>query len=75
MHAQRIQAIFEKDIKDFMKNMMLSTMPTLPIIIALIFSISGKELEELPLAVLYLIVGTVFSAVTSTCIDYDGRRK
>lgn len=66
MNIQRIQAIFEKDIKDFMKNMMLLMMPTIPVIIALLYSSFGEGDEELPLFMLYLIVGMTFSAVTST---------
>lgn len=66
MNIQRIQAIFEKDIKDFMKNMMLLMMPTITVIIALLYSSFGEGDEELPLFMLYLIVGMTFSAVTST---------
>lgn len=66
MNIQRINAIFEKDIKDFMKNMMLSVMPLLPIIFALLFD--SMTDEELPLIMLYMIVGVTFSAVTSTCM-------
>ncbi|MFD1361837.1 ABC transporter permease [Lentibacillus salinarum] len=66
MNVQRISAIFEKDIKDFMKNMMLLTMPLTPVILALIYDQMG--IEEFPLTLLYLIVGVTFSAVTSTCM-------
>lgn len=68
MNVQRIQAIFEKDIKDFMKNMMLLMMPVIPVILALLYSRLGGGGEELPLFMLYLIVGVTFSAVTSSCM-------
>lgn len=64
MSIQRITAIFEKDIKDFMRNMMLLMMPIIPVILALIYTRIGDG--ELPIEVVYLIVGVTFSAVTST---------
>ncbi|WP_100009807.1 ABC transporter permease [Lentibacillus sediminis] len=67
MNVQRISAIFEKDLKDFMKNMMLLTMPAIPIVLGLLYQRIGGD-EELPLALLYLIVGVTFSSVTSTMI-------
>ncbi|WP_174614253.1 ABC transporter permease [Virgibacillus ihumii] len=67
MNVQRIQAIFEKDIKDFMKNMMLLMMPVISVILALLYSRLGGE-EQLPLFMLYVIVGVVFSTVTSTAM-------
>ncbi|SHN34120.1 ABC transporter permease [Gracilibacillus kekensis] len=65
MNTQRIGAIFEKDFKDFMKNMMLLTMPVIPIILAIIYSRLGDG-EELPIPMLYLIVGVTFSSVTAS---------
>ncbi|SFB22032.1 ABC-2 type transport system permease protein [Lentibacillus halodurans] len=67
MNIQRISAIFEKDIKDFMKNMMLLTMPIIPVVLALIYDRMGDG-EELPLMLIYLIVGVTFSAVTASCM-------
>ncbi|MDL4839907.1 ABC transporter permease [Aquibacillus rhizosphaerae] len=67
MNAQRISAIFEKDIKDFMKNMMLLMMPVIPIILALLYKQLGGE-EGLPIPMLYLIVGVTFSSVTASCM-------
>ncbi|PAV28599.1 hypothetical protein CIL05_14980 [Virgibacillus profundi] len=63
MNIQRISAIFEKDIKDFMKNMMLLTMPLIPVALALMYTRMGDG--EFPLSLLYFIVGVTFSAVTS----------
>ncbi|CDQ41294.1 ABC transporter permease [Virgibacillus salexigens] len=66
MNIQRISAIFEKDIKDFMKNMMLLVLPVIPIVTALMFDGIGED--KLPLALSYVIVGGTFSTVTSSCI-------
>lgn len=38
MKMNRVMAIAEKDFKEFMRNMMLLTMPILPIVMSLIFS-------------------------------------
>src|SRR5699024_6483346 len=66
MQIARIQAIFEKDIKDFMKNTMTIFMPTVPIIIAFFYSRMGNSMEEeLPLMIVYLVVGIAFSSVTT----------
>lgn len=69
MNFQRISAIFEKDIKDFMKNTMLIFMPIIPIFLALMYSRMGDGQEEaLPLFIIYLVVGITFSSVTSGLI-------
>lgn len=64
MNIQRISAVFEKDMKDFMKNLMLLMMPGIPIILALMYTRMNDE--ELPVAMIYIIVGVTFSAVTSS---------
>ena len=64
MNIQRIGAIFEKDMKDFTKNMMLLTMPLIPVILALIYNRMSDE--GLGTFLSYLIVGLTFSSVTST---------
>ncbi|MDY0404371.1 hypothetical protein P5G51_002125 [Virgibacillus sp. 179-BFC.A HS] len=64
MNVQRIQAIFEKDMKDFMKNTMMFFTPLLPVILAVFYSRLGEG-EEMPLMMIYLIVGVTYSAVTS----------
>lgn len=66
MNIRRINAIFEKDIKDFVKNMMLLVMPLLPVLLALFYD--RMPVEGLSLMTLYVIVGITFSAVTSTCM-------
>lgn len=69
MNVQRISAIFEKDLKDFMKNMMLLTMPAIPIVLALMYQRIGAGVGEgIPIEMLYIIVGVTFSAVTSVMI-------
>lgn len=67
MNIQRIAAIFEKDLKEFMKNSMLFFMPLLPIILAIFYGRMGAE-EEMPAMVIYIVVGITFSAVTSACM-------
>jgi len=67
MHIQRISAIFEKDMKDFMKNVMLLMMPVVPIILALLFARMGGD-GEIAIQQLYMIVGITYSTVTSTII-------
>ncbi|WP_240458764.1 MULTISPECIES: ABC transporter permease [Virgibacillus] len=67
MNIQRISAIFEKDIKDFMKNMMLLMMPLIPIGLALLYKQMSNG-EEFPIYFLYLNVGIAYSSVTSTCM-------
>jgi len=67
MNMLRIGAIFEKDLKDFMKNMMLIFMPVLPILLAALYSRVGEG-EEIPLFMVYLVIGTTFTAVTYSCL-------
>lgn len=64
MNTQRIGAIFEKDLKEFRKNMMLLMMPVIPIFLAFMYSRMGEG--ELPIFLLYLIVGATYSAVTTS---------
>lgn len=67
MNIKRIGAIFEKDLKDFMKNMMLILMPVVPIVLSLFYRQMGVG-EEMPLSIIYIIVGVVFTTVTANCI-------
>src|SRR5690625_4850328 len=67
MNAQRIMAIFEKDVKDFLKNTSLIFMPALPIILALLYSQMGGD-EEMPLFIVYLVVGTAFAVIPAGCM-------
>ena len=69
MNISRISAIFEKDLKDFMKNMMLFFMPILPILLAAMYSRIGGE-EEMPLAMIYVVIGTALAGVTYTCLAF-----
>lgn len=67
MSMRRIMAIFEKDLKDFMKNTMLVFMPGIPLILAIMYSqMSGDE--EMPLMISYMVVGTTFASVTAALI-------
>lgn len=66
MQMARILAIFEKDLKDFMKNMSLIFMPILPIILAVLYARIGSSIgEAMPLMMIYIIVGTTYAAVTA----------
>ncbi len=66
MQVARIQAIFEKDIKDFMKNSMTVFMPIVPIILAILYSRMGSGTdEEMPLMMVYLVIGIAYSTVTT----------
>lgn len=66
MQLTRIQAIFEKDIKDFMKNTMTIFMPIIPIFLAIIYSRMGEGMgEEMPLLIIYIVVGICYASVTT----------
>src|SRR5690625_1768225 len=67
MNLQRINAIFEKDMKDFMKNTALLFMPVTPILLAVLYSQMGEG-EAMPIYVVYLVVGVAFSTTTSGLI-------
>lgn len=67
MNMKRIGAIFEKDLKDFMKNSTLLFMPILPIILSILYSRMGQG-EEMPLMMIYVVVGIAFSTVTAGLI-------
>lgn len=64
MNIARIGAIFEKDLKEFMRNMMLFTSVLIPIIMAVFFSRIGVG-QEAGMAdmIIVIIVGVVFTAV------------
>ncbi|MCE3199752.1 ABC transporter permease [Paenibacillus sonchi] len=66
MNIRRISAIFEKDIKDLMKNPELLVMLTAPILLSFILSrsIHGKT----TIALLYMIIGGIFTLVTAGSI-------
>jgi len=69
MNLGRVLAIFQKDLKDFMKNMSLIFMPLLPIILSALYARLGSSIdEEMPLAMIYIVVGTTYAAVTAGCI-------
>lgn len=69
MNMTRVMAIFEKDLKEFMKNMMLFTSVLIPILMAIFFSrIGGGETGEMPPEILVIITGVVFSAVLFSAV-------
>lgn len=64
MNMARVAAIFEKDFKEFIRNMMLFTSVLIPIVIAAFFGrIDGAE-GGVPNEIVIIIVGVVFTAVT-----------
>lgn len=65
MKLYRILAIFEKDMKEFMRNMSLFTMILLPIVMSLLFSNInvGDQENGLPLQIVLIIVGVTYSAI------------
>lgn len=66
MHLARIQAIFEKDLKDFMKNTMMLFTPFIPIILAIMYNRIGAGTdEEIPIMIHYTLIGVTFAAVTA----------
>ncbi|WP_416148301.1 ABC transporter permease [Salipaludibacillus sp. HK11] len=65
MNVNHVMAIFEKDLKEFMRNMMLLTLPFIPPFIALMYSRIDMGGEGLPLSMIYIIVGTTFASVTA----------
>lgn len=69
MNISRIGAIFEKDLKDFSKNMMLIFMPVLPILLAAMYSRMGGD-EKMPLVMIYIVLGTAFAGVTYCCLAF-----
>lgn len=67
MNLTRVLAIFEKDLKDFMKNMTIFFMPIIPVLLSIFYSRLGDG-EEMPIEMIYLIVGLTFASVTTGCI-------
>src|SRR5699024_1966012 len=69
MNITRIMAIFEKDLKEFLKNMMLFNSALIAIILAFYFTnIGGETGEGLPSEIFAIIAGVVFSAVSFSAV-------
>ena len=69
MNMTRVMAIFEKDLKEFMKNMMLFTSVLLPVLMAVFFSRVGEGAKGVvPPEILGIIAGVVFSAVLFSAV-------
>ena len=67
MSMTRVLAIFEKDLKDFLKNFMLLFLPVVPIFLAVFYK-RVFNLEEGPVSLVYLMLGIIFSGLTATCM-------
>lgn len=63
MNAGRIMAIFEKDLKEFTRNMMLFTSILIPIVLAFMYGNMGEPNEGFPPVIISIIVGVAFSAI------------
>jgi len=64
-------AIAEKDFKEFMRNMMLLTMPILPIVMSLIFSktpLQGEGGKSLAILMIAICLGAVLTGTMMTMI-------
>ncbi len=64
MNITRVAAIFEKDFKEFMRNMMLFTSVLIPVVLAAFFGRMDGGEGGVPDEIVIIIVGVVFSAVT-----------
>lgn len=64
MNMARVAAIFEKDFKEFMRNMMLFTSVLIPIVISAFFGRMEAGTDGVPNEMVIIIVGVVFTAVT-----------
>ena len=71
MKMNRVMAIAEKDFKEFMGNMMLLTMPILPIVMSLIFSktpLQGEGGKSLAILMIAICLGAVLTGTMMTMI-------
>lgn len=71
MKMNRVMAIAEKDFKEFMRNMMLLTMPILPIVMSLIFSktpLQGEGGGSLAILMIAICLGAVLTGTMMTMI-------
>lgn len=64
MNMARVAAIFEKDFKEFMRNMMLFTSVLIPIVLSVFFNRVDGAGGGVPNEIVIIIVGVVFTAVT-----------
>ena len=64
MNMARVAAIFEKDFKEFMRNMMLFTSVLIPIVLAAFFGRIDGGAGGVPNEMVIIIAGVVFTAVT-----------
>lgn len=63
MNTGRIMAIFEKDLKEFTRNMMLFTSTLIPIVLAFMYGNMGEPSEEASALLISVLVGVAFSAI------------
>ncbi|MCG7419135.1 ABC transporter permease [Macrococcoides goetzii] len=78
MKMNRVMAIAEKDFKEFMRNMMLLTMPILPIAMALLFTatpIPKSEKMDMVLSVLAMSFVAVLTGSLMTMIAEEKEKQ
>lgn len=65
MNMNNVNAIFQKDLKDFMANMSLLVLPILPIVIAWLYNQTVETAGEvsMPIEMIYTIIAMAFAAV------------
>ncbi|WP_017550058.1 ABC transporter permease [Salinicoccus carnicancri] len=68
MNTGRIMAIFEKDLKEFTRNMMLFTTTLIPILMAFMFRNAGPDSTEAPAVLIAVIIGTAYSTILCSSI-------
>ena len=68
MNTGRIMAIFEKDLKEFTRNMMLFTTTLIPILMAFMFRNTGPDNTEMPAVLVAVIIGTAYSTILCSSI-------
>lgn len=75
MKMNRIMAIAEKDFKEFMRNMMLLTMPVLPIVMAFLFTATPIPKSEKTDVVLAVVAMTFVAVLTGSLMTMMAEEK
>lgn len=64
MNMNNVNAIFQKDLKDFLANMSLLVLPILPIVIAWLYGQTAETAgEAMPIEMIYTVIAMAFAAV------------
>src|SRR5690625_700785 len=68
MNITRVMAIFEQDLREYKKNMMVFTSVMIAIVMAILVTIIGGEQQELPTSMLVIVVAVVYTAVSFSAV-------